>query len=113
VRDSEIPVNPCHIRGAGNAKRIHKIKPATIPELEVIANAMPKKYRSMVLLAAWCGLRFGELAELRRKDIDVKAGLIRVRRAVVRVDGECIVGIPKMSLATLLKWRPRIAAACS
>jgi integrase len=57
--------------------------------------AMPERYRLMVLLAAWCGLRFGELTELRRHDMDVKAGVIRVRRGVVRVDGEFIVGPPK------------------
>ena len=49
--------------------------------------AMPSKYRPMVLLASWCGLRFGELAELRRGDIDVKNGVIHIRRAVVHVDG--------------------------
>ena len=32
---------------------------------------MPEQYRAMVLLAAWCALRFGELTELRRKDINL------------------------------------------
>jgi integrase len=41
----------------------------------------------MILLAAWCALRFGELTELRRKDIDVETGgVIRVERGVVRTD---------------------------
>ena len=48
-----------------------------------------------MLLAAWCGLRFGELTELRRSDIDMKNGRIKIRRAVVHVDGEAIVGTPK------------------
>ena len=61
---------------------MHKIKPASLPELETLSKAMPDKYRVMVLLAAWCGLRFGELAELRRKDVDTREGVIRVRRAV-------------------------------
>ena len=86
VRDGEIAANPCHIRGAGNSKRVHKIKPASLPELEAITEAMPERYRLMVLLAAWCGLRFGELSELRRSDMDTTKGVIRVRRAVVRVD---------------------------
>jgi integrase len=74
---------------------VHKLKPASLAELEAIVEAMPERYRLMVLLAAWCGLRFGELTELRRHDMDVKAGVIRVRRGVVRVDGEFIVGPPK------------------
>jgi integrase len=95
LADGLIPANPCHIRGAGNAKRVHKIKPATLPELEAIAAAMPNKQRLMVLLAAWCALRFGELTALRRSDIDVRNGVIHVRRGVVRVKGETIEGAPK------------------
>jgi integrase len=95
VRDGLVPSNPCHIRGAGATKRVHKIKPASVAELGTIVGAMPERYRLMVLLAGWCGLRFGELTELRRQDIDVKEGLIRVRRGVVRVGGEFVVGPPK------------------
>jgi integrase len=54
----------------------------------------------MVLLAAWCALRFGELAELRRKDLDVTNGVVRIRRAVVRVRGEFIIGTPKTDAGT-------------
>jgi integrase len=95
VHDGLITANPCHIRGAGNSKRVHKIKPLTLPELEVLVESMPEKQRLLVLLAAWCGLRFGELTELRRSDIDVKNGRIKVRRAVVHVNGKAIVGTPK------------------
>jgi integrase len=95
VQDRLIAANPAHIRGAGNSTRVHKIKPASLEELEVLVTAMPERYRVMALLAAWCALRFGELAELRRKDIDQTNGVIRVRRAVVRADGETIVGTPK------------------
>ena len=45
---------------------------------------MPQRYRLMVQLAAWCALRFGELTELRRGDVDTKVGVLRIRRAVVR-----------------------------
>ncbi len=33
VHDGLIPANPAHIRGAGNAKRVHKIRPASLDEL--------------------------------------------------------------------------------
>jgi integrase len=49
----------------------------------------------MVLLAGWCALRFGELAELRRADIDTDAGVIRVRRGVVRLPGGPRIKDPK------------------
>lgn len=56
---------------------------------------LPDKYRLMALLAVWCAMRFGELAELRRGDIDLDHKRIEIRRGVVRVRGEMIVGPPK------------------
>ena len=95
VHDELISANPCHIRGAGNSKRVHKVTTLTLGELAALVDAMPQRYQPMTLLAAWCGLRFGELTELRRKDVDLTNGVIRVRRAVTRVAGEFVVGPPK------------------
>ena len=72
-----------------------KIVPATLAELAALTKAMPSKYQLLVLLAAWCGLRFGELAELRRSDVDVTNGVIHVRRGVVRTSGGRKVKDPK------------------
>lgn len=46
---------------------------------------MPKRLRAAVLIAAWGGLRWGEIAALRRCDID--GAVINVERAVVRLPG--------------------------
>ena len=94
-RDGLIAANPCHIRGAGNTKRVHKIEPATLAQLEALVKAAPERYRAMMLLAAWCGLRFGELTELRRGDVNTKDGILRIRRGVVRAGGATIVKKPK------------------
>lgn len=93
--DGLIIANPCHIRGAGNSKRVHRIKPLTLSELEVLVANMDERLQLMILLATWCGLRFGELTELRRSDMDLKNGRLKIRRAVVRADGEMIIGTPK------------------
>jgi len=95
VVDEKIPANPCHIRGAGTTRRARKIKPATLEELEAITAAMPPRYRPMVMLSSWCALRFGELTELRRKDLDLTNGVIHVRRGVVRAGKEKVIGTPK------------------
>jgi len=100
VADEHLAANPCRIRAAGTSKRVHKVRPATLPELEALAAAMPERQRLMVLFAAWCGLRFGEVTELRRKDIDLTNGALRIRRAVVRVDGRAEVGTPKSDAGT-------------
>lgn len=93
--DGRIGQNPCVIRGAGTAKRVHKVKPATVAEIGIIADEMPAQWSLMVLLAAWLALRFGELTELRRKDIDLADEVVRVRRAVVRTDDGFKVTTPK------------------
>lgn len=61
----------------------------------MILGAMPDRLRALVLIGAWCGLRFGELIELRRKDLDLRQRVLRVRRGVVHVGGKVTVGSPK------------------
>lgn len=85
--DGLIVSNPCTIVGAGSSKRVIKIRPASLEELEVLVAAMPTQYRAMTLLAAWCALRFGELTELRRMDFDFAENVVKVRRGAVRVGG--------------------------
>jgi integrase len=95
VADDMLPSNPCRVRGAGQSQRARQIKPATIAELEAIASEVPARYKVMVLLAAWCAMRFGELSELRRLDVDVKNAVIHVRRGVVRGGSGRLVKDPK------------------
>lgn len=85
VDKQKIPSNPCRVRGGGNVERAKKIEPATLQEIATIVANMPERRRLMVTLAAWTGLRFGEIAELRRKDIKTRSGYIDVSRGVVRV----------------------------
>lgn len=94
LRDDDlIAANPVHIRGAGSVKKKHTTKVASLEELTIIAESVPDRYRLMILMAAWLGLRFGELTELRRSDIT--ADVVRVDRGVVRAEGGFVVGDPK------------------
>jgi integrase len=115
LSDGMVRINPCVIRGAGSARRVHKIRPASLDEIRAITEKMPEQYRAMVLLASWCALRFGELTELRRRDViivdpaeaelaDAAAtgedppepyGIVRVERAVVRTGEGFQVTTPK------------------
>jgi hypothetical protein len=97
VDDGLIQASPCVIRGAATSKRQIKIRPASLPELAALVEAMPDNLRLAVHLAAWCALRYGEIAELRRTDIDLRNGVIHVRRAVAWVNGTPGVGLPKLS----------------
>lgn len=95
VADDLIVANPCRVRGAGVTKRVKKIRPASLAELEAIATTVPAKYKVLILLAAWCALRFGELSELRRSDIDLRTGTLHVRRGVVTTNAGRLVKDPK------------------
>lgn len=95
VLDDLIESTPCRIEGASTPVRAGETRVATLDELEVIVKAMPDRYRAMVLLAAWCALRFGELAELRQEDVDLDAGTISVTRGVVSTKAGKVVGDPK------------------
>lgn len=79
-----IPFNPCGITGGGSSSKKRRTRPASPEEVATIVMAMPEHQRLMVLLADGCALRFGELAELRRADVDTKHAVIHVRRGVVR-----------------------------
>jgi integrase len=95
LEDDLVRTNPCHIRGGASTPRAKTIRPASLDELATIVAELPDRYRLVVLLASWCAMRFGELAELRRSDIDVTHGIIRVRRGVTRLSGQTVVGTPK------------------
>lgn len=95
VREELITASPCRIQGGGSHSRRHNVVPATVEQIEVMAQAMPDRYRAMLHLAAWCQLRSGEVRALRRKDIDLDAAQVSVRRAVVWNDGRFIEDKPK------------------
>ncbi len=95
VDDGLLTSNPCRIRGGGQTSRAHEIRLLSAAELVELVAAMPQELRSGVLLSAWCGLRYGELAELRRKDIEPDGSVLHVRRGVVYIGGEHQVSPPK------------------
>jgi len=95
--DVALTDNPAHIKGAGRVPRSTQIHPATLDELAVITGAMPEELRLAVQLGAWCALRYGEVFELRRKDLDTSSGVVHVRRAVVWTKGQVTNDRPKTS----------------
>lgn len=95
VNDELVEANPCRIVGAGRAKRVHRIRPASVAELGELTAAMPERLRLMVTLASWCAMRFGELVELRRGDIDLSDEVIRIRRGAVRTNDGYTITSPK------------------
>lgn len=103
VEDGRRKSNPCQIRGGASARTGKKVEPPTGAELQRIVDAITPRFRAAVLLAAWAGVRYGELTELRRKDLELvkvegvlQTIVVNVTRAVTHVTGQgFIVGRTK------------------
>ncbi|WP_243706791.1 tyrosine-type recombinase/integrase [Mycobacterium marinum] len=97
VGDRAASDNPCQIVSAGRPPKPRAVKPLTSAELVKVAESVPEEYRAAVPVAAWCGLRFGELIELRRKDIHVTGARmeLKIRRAATLVENKIVIGKPK------------------
>ena len=82
-------VNPFAVRGGGSTPSRKRTELATGEQVRVMLETIRPEWRLMILLGLWTGLRFSEIAELRRSDIDLSQSVIQVRRAVSRsrVDG--------------------------
>ncbi|MBV7697597.1 site-specific integrase [Streptomyces sp. TRM70350] len=95
VEDELIRRNPCQIKNGGAVVTPER-PTATIPEVFAIADKIQPRYKALVLLAAFCGLRWGELVALHRSDIDLDHGMIRVRGAVSELtSGRRVYKAPK------------------
>ncbi len=108
VEDQLLAANPCREKVRRPARTIGE--PATLQELAMLVAALPERLQLMVELAAWCALRFGEVAELRRGDVDLEQGVITITRAVQWVDGEKLVAAPKAGSARVVAFPPHLAA---
>ena len=84
--DELIRQNPCRIRGGGQENAAERPMVATSLVLE-LADAVDRRYRPMILLAGFAGLRTGETLGLRRSDVDLLHGEVHVRRQAQEITG--------------------------
>jgi integrase len=66
----------------------------TLEQLRALADAAGA-HRPLVYVLGTCGLRFGEAAELRWRDLNLQKMTIRIARSVTLVDGVFEIGSPK------------------
>jgi integrase len=108
VTDGCLPANPAHIRGAGSATAKKQAVILDVAEIGQLADAIDERLKALVLISAWCGLRWGEVTELRRKDFSTDCALISVERGVVHRDRVCIIGSPKSKKGRTVVTPPHI-----
>jgi integrase len=98
VEGGMIVRNPCRIKGAGT-ERLPEMRAATPEEVAAIAAAAEPRWQAFILLAAYSGPRYGELAGLRRRYVDPLHKTVRVVEQLCEVRGEVFFGPPKTQAA--------------
>lgn len=104
VRHKHITANPCSgtelpRSTAGEAFQPRFLTPEDVEKLASELDHLPP-YGLMVRFAAYTGLRAGEMAGLRIRDINLLRHEVSVVRTLQRIRGEWCVGTPKSARST-------------
>jgi integrase len=71
---------------------------------------------TVVRVLAWCGLRFGELAALRVRNVDLRRRRLHIAESATEVGGSMVFGAPKSGAGRSVPFPPSLAgeleAAC-
>lgn len=88
VEDRIVRENPCILKGAGTTKASER-PTLSVDEVRALADTVPDRYRALVLLLAYSGLRKGEACALRRSDLDLTPGreAVHVQERVYYISG--------------------------
>ncbi len=109
VKDGLLLSNPCQIERVMNPQRKREPVILTVAELADLAGRVPERLKAAILVSAWCGVRWGELIELRRRDIDVDAEVLFVGRGATHRGG-CRIDTPKSGRPRAVVIPPHIRA---
>ena len=108
VADGLIVANPCTIPRVMNPPRRREPVILSVGEVAALADAIrPERFKAFILVSAWCGMRWGEVSELRRKDVGQDCQVLYVSRAVTHRNG-CRVDTPKSGKGRAIVVPPHI-----
>jgi integrase len=80
----------------------------SVGEVAALAGAIrPERFKAFILVSAWCGMRWGEVTELRRKDVGGDCRVLYVSRAVTHRNG-CRIDTPKSGKGRAIVVPPHI-----
>ena len=89
-----IAMSPCRRVTLPRVER-EEMRFLTAQEVARLADVIEPRYRALVLVASYGGLRIGELAGLRRRHVDLLRGTVEVSEIVTEAGGVIHVGPPK------------------
>lgn len=82
VDDRLVGATPCRIKGGGS-ERIEERPVVTPEQVAALVEAIEPRWRTMILLAAYGQLRFGDLIGLRRRDVDLRRHTVMVQSQLI------------------------------
>ena len=91
LSDEIINRNPCKLKGA-SVEHSPERPVTTLVQVSELFDAIEEPYKAMVVLAAWCSLRLGELLALTTGDIDLSTNTLHISKGASELR---IVGPPK------------------
>jgi integrase len=97
VESGRIPANPAARLKLPRVTKTQK-RYLTHEEVHALARAVAAReesYGTLVLVLAYCGLRWGELAGLTVADVDTRRARLEIRNTVVEVNGNMQASTPK------------------
>jgi integrase len=104
----DLPRNPAAIKGAG-IERAAEMRHISIPQLTALAEAVPARYRALILVAGFGGLRWAELVGLRRRHVNLAGARLEVVEQAAEVAGTFIVSPPKTDAGRRVVTLPTLA----
>ncbi len=87
--------NPVPRERLGGKEARRDQHPLTFEQVHSVANAVPPRYKALIYVLAYGGLRWGEAAALRRSRCNLLRNRLEVREAVSEVAGGLHYGTPK------------------
>lgn len=91
LNDAPLPANPIRDVKLPRVER-EEMRFLVPTEVQALAQAIDTRYRALVFVGAYGGLRIGEMAGLQVKDLELLRGSIAIERQVTEVSGRLSVG---------------------
>ncbi len=110
VRDRVLGISPSvDVRLPANPRR--EVVPQTPEQVTVLADAIPDRYRALVVVGAGCGLRLGEATGLTVDRVDFLRRTVKVdRQLITPTCGEPRLGPPKRPASNRVVPLPSVVA---
>lgn len=88
-----------------------KVKVLPAEDVEALSHAMPPKYQALALVLGYGGLRYGEMAALRRRHFDPLHGRLLIEAGITEVGGHIVEGDTKTGEPREVPLPASVAAA--